>query len=401
MTFFIYYAIIFLYKHEILLIMIKCEEEIEQFNVTQVFLNEKDFNTKIKDNINCTFHDKVKELISNQHSGLDSVYWVTHDDIKDFIQQIVYSNKTNTIIYQPETELISIFDNNFSFLFEIHSFEGNSVEQWIRGPNWKDDLDSMLRLIVDLKNSNNEHYSIKPHSKRTNEFHCQSSSEDNQISLFAFKEDHVKVNFHLSAIKNMTFDLNGKIQSINLLDRISTQTYTNLDDYKAIIEKTSQDVEFYTLCTDKIFSIMKEDVFNKNIEFISNIIEAYKDLNIKKLFQSNDFIVNHFNDLKIIPSFSKMGFAHKKELYISQTLINTEYEKYRDTEIENENSDTMKRKVLKFLAYMKLKNNNIDNILTPKVLNEIKYVNSSVEKIVNAGIKTIEKKVITKKTLKN
>lgn len=372
-------------------------EELKKFNVNYIELTEKDFKIKTKNKSTCIVHDKIKDLILTQETGVEKIYLIAHTNFNKFIQQIIYSNKEHTIIYQPQTELLSVFDKDFSFLLNMHSDFRDPSIQFMGGPNWRDDFTSMFRLKIQTYNSNNAYFTIKPHSKRTNEFHCESDSVINKLCLFVFKEDCVKFNFHLSPIKNMIFDLEGKIQSINLLDRISTQTYTDVEGYKQILKKTQNDIDFHTLCTDNSFTMMQEDTFNKNIEFISNIIKTYKNLNINKLYQSIETVAKNFNKLEIMPAITKNPQVSKGKSMLVQSLKGTSYEHYLNISQE----DKLKQKILMFLAVMKIKNNSIESFLTPKIIKEIQFINDTAKYIENAEKETIKSKSklnINKKT---
>lgn len=364
--------------------MINYLKELKKFNVTYVELSHSNFN---KDNKDCIFYDEIKELILKQDDDIEKKYFLTNKNVQNFLSQIVYSNKNNTVIYRPQIHTVSIFDNNFELLFEFHSDPDNYNNNYIAGTYWRNDKPAFDKLQFVFPNSNNDFFYLKPHDRNKNQIGCQSSSNINKICLFIFKEDSIQVNFHLSVIKNIIFNLDGSINSINLLDRVSEETYLGPRAYNDIIKKFENNVEFKDLCEKTTFTMMSEDVFNKNIGFIYNIIHLPRTLDITKIHKKVDKIIEHFEKLEIMtPIKTISSYFTNKSIDYSKLLKDTPYYPYVLIEDKRNN---IKRQTLLFLALMKIKDINIDSILNFYVLNEIRFINDTAKTIAKTGLDTL------------
>lgn len=354
-------------------------EELKKLNVEFLESTEKTPADVKKNYLKCIFNEKAKEAIRKQPPNKEHTYFLTSRTNKKFIDQVILSDSNFHIVFQSEADMLFIFDKDFCHLLNVPFGNQPGTDFPIYGSSWELHCDS--NLSITFQTELNELFSIKPHKNKIGQFLCNSTLEEDRVSFFVFEEDNIKVNFHLSVIKNMFFNNNGDLKHLNLLERISTKVIKNIHSYNDFKDAIQEDIDIHNLCTDKVIKTINEETFYKQLKFIKDIINVQKNFNAEQTYLTINNIKKHFADLNI--------FINSKE--IKNELEDSAYSGYYHMQ---KNRDS-KRNSLLFIALLKKRNYTINTFLEGKIINDIKYVDDAIKLFVNHS------KSINHKTIKN
>lgn len=82
--------------------------------------------------------DIVKEKISTQPIGIDGNYIFINKNSIDNSNQIVFSNKIYTLVYEPFGSRLSYFDKDFNYIGQTSNIIGkNKFENGIKGTSFE------------------------------------------------------------------------------------------------------------------------------------------------------------------------------------------------------------------------------------------------------------------------
>lgn len=370
--------------------MFDFENELNNFAVIKVKLKNEDLSDFEKNN-DYIIYDKIKEMILKQKQ--EEKYFVTFEDKNEVITKelLIYSDGNNSLIYDLRSNIFSFFDVNFSFLCLY-----NMDDPVISGIDW----DWAYRnFSIKLYNEIYKNFSLNPNEKRKNHILCKSSIDNNKVTSFIFEEDFIKVMIYRSPIEYMKFDYNGDLQSFKLLNRISNDEITVVDNYSLFLRKIAEYIDLRDICFDERislsinnlnsnyisdYSIMDEEKYNITIKFIKNFITIYDKI---KLFDChhyiNENIFKHFEDLKLLSlNLNYFSFdSTKLENTIEDILNNTPYKDLLNEQITDSSLYNIKipnkDKTLMFLSLIKLKGLTFEDLLPLDIINKIKFINEN------------------------
>lgn len=314
----------------------------------------------------------VKEHIMNQPVGVDCHYIFINKNRIDYLNQIIFSNKKNTLIYEAFGSRLSYFDENFNYLGQASDIIGTrGFENAIRGNSF--DIFRTFDFNIMFSTPEFKKIGLSINKDNENIFEISASGKNKVKTVtFDYKKNQIKAAVANCFIKNIIFDLEGNIKSIGIKNKLSKEltlnkTQFDVNSYSGLIACVERELDLYNLITDKNLDIINQDIFDSLTFFVGNIIKEKNNIN-------NIEIYRHINNMKSIFNSKELIFNSNYE-----KLFKT-YGKYFE---RRKREQTNAEHTLSFIASLKSNNLTFNTFLDENILKSFEYLNNISDRFRN------------------
>lgn len=340
-------------------------EKLERLNIQYI---------KAKTNASNTYYyyatvslvDELVVALRNQTSNFFRVYYVESLNDPNYSPQIVFSDKTHTIVFNFNYGKASYFDSDLNFMYEARGvFSSNSYMATLFGNNFE------------CAPYNESFLSFS--TKQFNKIKLKILNGENYLQVFAKGNDKVKdLTFHPEKnkvkinvvnclIRNYTMDLEGNILSIGLESKVSKsmklqKKQFKVNNYKDLINKIKEDLELYVLFNDSEVRVLPESVFDLQVDFIRTIIKEHKTFPYKKFSENVVSTTDYFEKFFLFKSANEFVNKNLVKHKVVKLRMGDELcfgtAQNRDITIV----DFLNEKILNNLNYLVLESERFDNL---------------------------------------